>query len=397
MAEKQRLRIDSSRKRPRETQYRPSEEGDVYRMSNDRANWLTDVTRGGLNFLGDASQYIRSALGEKDARGGFSTGDWMLGVPRRRVNRPDPSDYQPDERDRRASALQRGVRTNRGNAPFGQQEDTGLVDQFSRYLSEAENFVPGASDWGMVENSLRGRAGEYDAKLAAMYKALQGAIQADAPVIGGIYDEGISAVDESAQQATQAIMEGYDSARNAQTQQLSALGIGEAAGTLAADGGGLGFAAQDQGQATERVAETNQTNEDALTKNKAAALNFNTGMGEVAQLEGVESRGQLQNSLTDALTEMAFARSQEAKQRQATIFEVATQLQRDAQAGLEPDPEMLQALAEFNAEQQQLAFENALSGRKVNSNVMLKLLDQTGGDQEKASQIYAEWQAAGIV
>lgn len=382
MADKQKLRIGGDPKR--QTSYNKGGLG-INALLGEVGNFFIDANRGMANTSTNVSDFLTSSHSQP-------LGDTLFGRK--------GSNFRPArevERDRRASAILRGNRAVRGNSPARQSEEIGNENQFSSFLSQAENYVPGASDWGALEASLRGRAGEHDAKLAAMYKALQGAIQADAPVIGGIYDEGVSAVDESAQQATQAIMEGYNAARQAQTSSLAALGIEDAAAGLVSDGGGVDFAAQNQGQATERVAETNQTNEDALTKNKAAALNYNTGMGNVAQLEGVESRGQLQNSLTDALSEMAFAQSQESKQRQARIYEVAMQLQQDAQAGLEPDPEMLQALAEFNAEQQQLAFENALSGKKANSNVMLKLLQQTGGDQEKANQIYAEWQAAGIV
>jgi len=288
-------------------------------------------------------------------------------------------------RDHRQAMAERQV-------PVDPEGDPGK--DFAAYLAQASGMLGGGSNWAGVEGNLRGRATENDAKLQAMYSALQNAIKADAPAIGGIFDSANDEVNKSAQQAVSGIQSGYQNARDAQTAQLAALGIGDAAGTLAADGG---FAAQQQGDNTHTAEVNRQVSGDALTKRKATALNFNTGMAETAALGGVESRDALQRSLTDALTEMQMARAQEEQQRRQTIFQIASQLQGADQQGQSMDARQQQALAEFIADQQQRSFENTAKTQGSKRSMLLALLKQFGGDQQRANEAFDQYQALGLV
>jgi len=265
---------------------------------------------------------------------------------------------------------------------------------FAAYLAQASGMLGGGSDWAGMENTLRSRGAENDAKLQAMYSALQNAIRADAPAIGGIFDSANDEVNKSAQQAVSGIQSGYQQARDAQTAQLAALGIGDAAATLAADGG---FAAQAQGDNTHTAEVNRQVSGDALTKRKATALNSNTSRAESAAMGGVESRDALQRSLTDALTQMQMARAQEESQRRQTIFQIASQLQGADQQGQAVDAKQQQALAEFNADLQQQAFENTAKAQAAKRSMLMGLLKQFGGDQQRANEAFDQYQALGLV
>ena len=361
------------------TQYNKGGQG-LAGIAGEIGNFMTDFSRNELNQRSDLMGFL---LSQKPT----NRGDRAYGV------KPSAATgVVPDESSRRASVLARAARSRPGGRP---EEQMSEEDQFAKYLSRAESLVPGASDWGALESRFRSSASESDAKLAAMFSQLQGAISADAPVIGGIYDEGNEAVNQSAQQASQAIMQGYDAARNSQQSMLQALGIQDAAAGLQADGGGMDFAAQNQGQATQQVAETNQINSDALTKNKSAALNYNEGMGNAAGLQGAESRGQLQASLMDALSELAFAQSQEAAQRKSSVYEVAMGLQgQDQGSGLDQS-RFEQEQAELIAANQQQAYENAAKQSSNRQSAFLRLVEMFEGDIAKASEAFMAGQQQG--
>lgn len=177
------------------------------------------------------------------------------------------------------------------------------------FLQKAMGLIPSGPDYGAVRSRLNSKADAGKAAIAAMYEALQGSFKADAGQIAQNYDETGEAITEASGNATDMVNEGYNASRERQSDQLQDLGIEEAAAVLAAQGGN---AANDQAVATANIAQNQAANENANTQFKQSALNYNTGLGNAAQLEGKLQQAAIQEALADKLAEISI-REQEAK------------------------------------------------------------------------------------
>lgn len=217
-----------------------------------------------------------------------------------------------------ASPVKRAVAPRRQE----QQSEQGAQLTFADYLRMANEMGLGGgnTDYSALMNQLRANAMNADAKLAAMYNQLQGSIDADASVIGQTYDAGAAGLTQNADQAQATINNAYQAARDAQTQQFQQLGIGDAAGVLAAQGGN---AAADQANAIGNVAQNSGANQQQLGQNRVAALNYNIGIGNAAGLEGAVQRAAVQQELANRLAELQTQQSQEGSQRSQSLFQAA--------------------------------------------------------------------------
>ena len=269
--------------------------------------------------------------------------------------------------------------------PVQQMTFSDFIALAKQYLSETG--AGAGPDYSAVAESLRQQALQNDAKLQAMYSQLRGSIQADAPTIQGQFDQGIQGVNQNADQASGNINAAYQEARDAQSRQLAALGIQDAAGVLASQGGN---AAADQAHAVGNVEQGRATGTNQLTQGRAGALNYNTNIGNAASLAGAESRSGLATQLQRALADLAVKQSESGAQNNRSVLELATQLQgQQASNG--------QALAEFLYGQQQDQSSAALAAQEASRKTFMNLLDQYGGDMQKAAQAFAQLQAAGLV
>jgi hypothetical protein len=231
-----------------------------------------------------------------------------------------------DELDRLNDASRRdstaGRSSRRQNSqPAAQRPDTSPLT-FADYLRMANEMGlgGGGTDFGALEAQLRQNAANADAKLTAMYNQLRGSIDADASTIGQTYDTGAQGLQQSAEQAQATINNAYQAARDAQTQQFQQLGIGDAAGVLAAQGGN---AAADQANAIGNIAQNSGANQQQLDQNRTSALTYNTNIGNAAGLEGAIQRAAVQQELANRLAELQTQQSQEGSQRQQSLFQAA--------------------------------------------------------------------------
>lgn len=193
---------------------------------------------------------------------------------------------------------------------------------FADYLQMANEMGLGGSgtDYAALMNQLRANAANADAKLAAMYGQLQNSIDADAAGIAQNFDTNGQNLNQNAASALDTINNAYQAARDAQTQQFQQLGIQDAAGVLAAQGGA---AAGDQANAVGNVAQNSGANAQQNAQNRTAALNYNTGISNAAGLEGAVQRAAVQQELANRLAELQTQQSSEGNQRSQSLFQAA--------------------------------------------------------------------------
>lgn len=234
-----------------------------------------------------------------------------------------------DESDRRASAALRGRRDVRGNnAPV---EQAPQAMSFSDYLAMAQQLLGGGSggtDYSALVDQLKRNASEGDARLKAMYDAYQQRVIGSAPGISQVYDQTGAGIDQNGLQATDQINDAYQSSRDAQTQQLAALGIGDTAGVLAGQGG---QAANDQAFNLSGVSRAQQASGDLNTSNKGTALDYNTNFGNAVGMSGVEQRSSLQQALQTKLAELESQQASEQSDDRSQQLSLAFQLAQNQQ------------------------------------------------------------------
>lgn len=195
---------------------------------------------------------------------------------------------------------------------------------FADYLAEARSMTGGGGpDYTAQINNTKAQAGASDARLAAMYKQLQDSYAADAGGIQQNYDATKAAQLDNAKQASEQTAQGYSSARDAQSKQLAALGIQDAAGVLASQGGN---AARDAAVANSNIAQNQLANVNQTDAHKASALTYNTRIGQAAGAEGASQRATLQNTLAAKLAELQTAQSQASSQGSSSALSLAGQL-----------------------------------------------------------------------
>lgn len=286
--------------------------------NNELLNFRTDGAVNSQNFWGWLTG------GPQDATAESVRESWLRPGGSMDLYRRPPASASGDPSSPLTRMLGKGSKMlGKGEAP--QQAEQELT--FADYLAMANEMVGGTPDYAAMEQYLRDNASSADTRLEAMYRQLRGSIDADAPGIGQNYDSAGAAMDQNAQQAQATTNQGYDAARAAQTQQLEALGIGEAAGTLAANGG---FAAGDQGAANANIEQNRLAGMQQTTANKASALNYNTGIGNAAGLEGNVQRALVQQQLAQKLAELSMQEQQDSVSSRSNSISLAQVLQKQA-------------------------------------------------------------------
>lgn len=227
-----------------------------------------------------------------------------------------------NDRSRRDSAAARlrrnGMRQQEAQAEQEAMDDAPVDPEmsFADYLRMARGMMSESSgsgtDYSALEGQLRDNAGQGDAKLEAMFRQLGTAIAADAPIIQKGYTDAGATLQKNADTAAASSNAGYDAARAGQSEQLKALGIEQAAGTIANKGTG---AAQEQGRSNANIQETLAAAQALNTQKQTSSLDFNRGVGNAAQLEGATQRATLQQQLAQKLAELRVAQSEETSAR----------------------------------------------------------------------------------
>lgn len=268
----------------------------------EATNFTLDLFRGGLNAGSDATDFVRGRPANTRA------GDRIFGTPASQT-KPKPT----------------------GKSPWDPVDSGGEVTQdvagqpelsFADYLAMANELSGGGTDYSALMNQLRGNAGAGDARLNAMYSQLQKSFSDDAAGIGQAYDESAAAQQAANAQAAESVNAGYDRARDSQTEQFKALGIEDAAASIAASGGGtLGG---DQAFANANVAQLGNINQQQTQATKAGSLDYNTKITQAAGAEGATQRALLQQALNDKLAELQVAQSSENAQRQDSNWQKAS-------------------------------------------------------------------------
>lgn len=151
------------------------------------------------------------------------------------------------------------------------------------------------------------RAGEYDAKLAAMYGALSNDFSGAGAGIAQNYDQGAAQQAAQAQAAQQQIQQASDAANATNQQNLAALGIQQA--NVNTQDSGQSLADQTAAAIADSAARA-QTAQAQMTGDKQASLKSNTDTAQAAQLAGSEEQNRVQDELSKLLAQYALSEQQ---------------------------------------------------------------------------------------
>lgn len=271
---------------------------------------------------------------------------------------------------------------------------------FADYLAEAQQYVPGGTDYGALMDQERSDAGQSDARIAAMYKQLQGSYASDGKTVGNDYSNAKADVQGNGKEAAAAVNQAYQGSRDAQTAELAALGIGDAAGVLASAGGN---AANDQARTLAAVAQNSQGNQNNITQHKATALDYNTNIKGAAGLEGNLQRAVIQKQLQDALANLEVQQSSANSQKQSSALQIAQQLQSQdalaANGGLTAAQQSAQDIAYAKIAAQAGTSKNSQSAAARQNEIATysNLLKQYDGDDSKALAEFKQLKALGLL
>lgn len=268
---------------------------------------------------------------------------------------------------------------------------------FADYLATAQNYVAPGTDYDALMAQERANAGDSTARIAAMYKQLQGSYAADEPGIQQNFNGAQQAVGTNAADATAGINQAYQGTRDAQAAELQKLGIGDAAGVLASAGNNAG---NDQARALAAVATNAAGNQNNLAQHSANAVQYNTGIKQAAGLEGNLQQAVIQKQLNDALANLQTQQSTAQGSRSTDVFNEALQLQNlDQNGGLTAAQQATQdaAYAKIAADSAKSKSSQSNQAKQNETQTYLSLLKQFGGDDSKALAEFKALKAAGLV
>jgi len=215
-------------------------------------------------------------------------------------------------------------------SPVGDTPLPSFMD-FLKQVSSMSQGGFGQVNYDPQRNDARRRAGEYDARLQAMYNQLTNSIRGDA---AGIKQNYQGAIDDSASRTAdtqQAIQGASNAADDRNLEVLRNLGIEEAQGNIIA--GGRDLNSQTAGAVAEAAAR-GQISGDALSRNQQAALTHNTNLAGASGLEGNLQRSRVQSELASLLAQYDMqeqeANRQAQQQSQSQNMGLANALYEDA-------------------------------------------------------------------
>ena len=195
----------------------------------------------------------------------------------------------------------------------------------AKSLLGASGWNPGYIDvnsisWDPLRQDARSRADEYDAKVAAMYSQLQNQVRTkDAQAIQQNFQQNRDAVKGSTDRTVNEIQQASNAADQRNTDNLAALGLGDAAARIVAQGRDLNTGtAQSVADALAR----GQVAENAVSRKQQASGDANTQMAGVYGLQGAETRDNIQSQLSALLANYAMSEQQaraQAQQQNASL------------------------------------------------------------------------------
>jgi hypothetical protein len=288
-----------------------------------------------------------------------------------------------------------------GPTPQQQKDFTDYLNKAAQFLGTQQGADPtGGIDFnGLISATTQG-ANDNSAKIQALYAALGQNYQNDAPAIGQNFDTGIANVNTANQGAVQTINDAYNQARAAQTAQLQALGIGDAAGVIAGKGEDMG---KDQAGAISNLAQSANAVNNQLATNKTAALDYNTKIAQAAPQEGVDKASAIQQKLQQ---DLATIRAQQAQQQQQASSSQSDYLNEllslaqgmsgfDAKQSAQSDSNAIAALKQQLAQQKFAASQKPVGlSPSAQANLYNGILRTVGGDPKKANDILSQYLAA---
>lgn len=267
-------------------------------------DWWTDIVRQGQNFAGNIGQWLSGREPER-----FGAGDYAFGITPTRARREA-------SRGTFGGVFQRPEAVSE-EAPM---QDTSLPS-FMDFIRQAQesgiggvggDFTPVSYD--PLRNDARGRATEYDAKLASMYRQLQSEMQGGNERLDQSYAENQAGQAERGAAAQQQIQNASNVADERNAQIAENLGQGEAVARIIAEGRDLNT---DTARAVQDAAARQQIGAEQLTQNRQSADEYGTRLVGAAGMEGVEQRDRIQSELASLLAQYDMQEQQANQQLQA--------------------------------------------------------------------------------
>lgn len=158
-----------------------------------------------------------------------------------------------------------------------------------------------------LRQDARGRANEYDAKMAALYNSLSSDFQNSGQGIAANYDQGAAQQQAAAQQAQQTIQQASDAANSDNQANLAALGIQQANQNIQDSGQSL------SDQTAAAIADSALRQQAASTQmagDKQASVQANNETSQAAHLAGGEEQSRIQDQLSQLLAQYALQEQQ---------------------------------------------------------------------------------------
>lgn len=194
--------------------------------------------------------------------------------------------------------------------PEQSMEDTLLPSFLANLMNALQMGGTSGVDFDPLQNEARGRGAEYDARLNAMYNQLQSSMRQDGEGVQQSYQGALDQNSQRTDQAQQSVQGASDAAAQRNLQQLQALGIGEAAGNIVAEGRDLN---SDTARAVQEAEARGQISGENLAQNQQSAAALNNSLVGAAGLEGNLQRARVQSELGNLLAQYDV-QEQEANQ-----------------------------------------------------------------------------------
>ncbi len=285
---------------------------------------------------------------------------------------------------------------------------------FADYLAVAQQLLgsgsssaatPDLSVFANQASQVQGQAADADSKLAAMYSALQNNFNSQAPGIAAQYKAASNDLAANSDQAASSVNKGYASAEASLAAQLKKQGIGDAMQVIANHGTSL---QGDQAQANANIQQDKAATLNHNTGDGQAALTYNKGVSNAAQLAGGEARATNQLNLQKLLgsIDSQKAAAQLSAQNAATsnapsasaISDLAQQLfQNDPSSEYSDTPaEQLKGSAAATAANKAMASQDASTKSRLSS-TYTALLKINNGDADKTNTMIKQMQKAGLL
>lgn len=309
---------------------------------------LVNPVRQGVNWFGDIGNWGDDSRGD---RVGTGLGDAVFGVQKGYYDNVNKSAQRPSRQQ--GGAFLKAQGGPQGTSPLS----------FADALAQALGMLGGQGggeipmmNFDPERNALRSQASEADSRLGAMYRQLQGSIEADAPQIQGAYQQAIDSTNSSAAQAQSNAQGAVDASQARNQSVLANLGIEDANAQIIGEGRDANTQAasamQDMAQA-QQAATTN------LSANQASSVQQNRSIGSAAGLEGNLQRAQNQARLQSLLAQIDM-------EEQGQNSQIAQQNASQQQSGMGNALSLASQLYGYNRED--IASENDLQMQAMQMN-----------------------------